>query len=198
MNAFKTFLYSAGGLLLILILLAVIPQLVSFLKKMKKKRKAKKEKMEVKKVVNKNKIEEKEAVKITRKGLLKALIVPFLLVVLLGLFLVFESQVVNFVKGYAIELVPINYVSLFTLIGLVFVINGLILDLKSRKKNNSLKSFVWIIHGLNFSLVALFYDFLNLTHVVLFGMRFSWLLVLLAGWELVILIGVFAGYKKVF
>ena len=198
MNAFKTFLYSAGGLLLILILLAVIPQLVSFLKKMKKKRKAKKEKMEVKKVVNKNKIEEKEAVKITRKGLLKALIVPFLLVVLLGLFLVFESQVVNFVKGYAIELVPINYVSLFTLIGLVFVINGLILDLKSRKKNNSLKSFVWIIHGLTFSLVALFYDFLNLTHVVLFGMRFSWLLVLLAGWELVILIGVFAGYKKVF
>jgi cation transport ATPase len=164
---------------------------------MKKKRKVKKEKIEVKGVVNKKKIEEKEAVKVTKKNLFRALIIPFFLVVLLGLFLVFESQVVNFVKGYAIELLPVNYVSLFILLGLIFVINGLILDLKSQK-NNNFKSFVWIIHGLVFSMVALFYDFLNLTHVVLFGMRFSWLLVLLAGWELVILIGVFSGYRKIF
>jgi cation transport ATPase len=198
MDAFKIFLSSAGGLLLILILLVVIPQFVSFLKKMKKKRKVKKEKIEVKGVVNKKKIEEKEAVKVTKKNLFRALIIPFFLVVLLGLFLVFESQVVNFVKGYAIELLPVNYVSLFILLGLIFVINGLILDLKSQKKNNNFKSFVWIIHGLVFSMVALFYDFLNLTHVVLFGMRFSWLLVLLAGWELVILIGVFSGYRKIF
>lgn len=189
MSALSTFIYSGGILLLALVLLFLVPKLRVFLKKRKEKEKKEKK--------HKNKIEKKIPVMIKKGILIKEIIASFILMVLLGLFLIFETNIVDFVKGYAIELAPINYVSLFTILGLIFITRGAILALRN-KKDNKLKSFVWLMQGFVLSMVALFYDFLNLGHVELFGTNFSWLIVLLAVWEVIVLVGIFRGYRKVF
>jgi cation transport ATPase len=181
------------ALLIVLILLFLMYKIHFF---SKKKTKEKDSKIEIKEVFNKKKIEEKGSVKVTKKNLIKSLVFPFGLFVLLWVFFIFEVQIVDFLRGFAIELAPIDYVNLFVILGLVFVINGLALDLKSKK--NKLDSFIWILHGLVFSLVSLFYELLNITHIFVFGFNLNWLVTLLVFWEAVILINIFAGYKKIF
>jgi len=163
----------------------------------KKKSKQKNSKVEIKEIVNKKKIEEKEAVKNTKKNLINSLGFPFMLFILLWLFFIFEVKIVDFVRGFAIELAPIDYVNLFIILGLIFVINGLAFDIKSEKRNK-LASFVWILHGLVFSLVALFYELMNMTHIFVFGITLNWLVTLLVFWEAAILINIFVCYKKGF
>lgn len=198
MSSLSMFMYTGGGLLLVLLLLFITPKIKDVLKKRKERSKIVKIKKEEYKRKLEKRIEKKIPTIIKRGILIKEMIASFILVVLLGLFLIFETNIVEFVKGYAIELAPVNYVSLFTILGLVFVVRGILLALRSKRvKNNSLKAFVWVMQGFALSMVALFYDFLNLGHVGLFGINFSWLIVLLAVWEIIVLVSIIWNYKKV-
>jgi hypothetical protein len=190
-------MYTGGILLIVLVLLFVVPKFNSFLKKRKEKMNKKRPK-ESKRVVEVKFVQKENFHKkpVKFRNVLSSLIVPFVLVVLLGLFMIFESQVVEFVRGYAIDLVPINYVSLFTLVGLIFITRGAILTL-GNKENKNLKSFVWIMHGFVLTVVALFYDLIHYTHIEFVGRSFSALLVLLVIWEVVSLVAIFRSYKKV-
>src|SRR6056297_943852 len=132
MNAFSVLLYSSMAFAVVLVSLFLIYGLHIF---SKKKSKQKDSKVEIKEIVNKKKIEEKEAVKNTKKNLINSLGFPFMLFILLWLFFIFEVKIVDFVRGFAIELAPIDYVNLFIILGLIFVINGLAFDIKSEKRN---------------------------------------------------------------
>jgi len=187
MSTFSTFIYTGGGLLLVLLLLFIIPKLKIFFKSRKRKEK---NVVEVKKEIHEKKII------VSKRSLIKVMIGPFVLVMLLGLFFIFEMKIVDFVKGYAIELFPINYVALFTILGLIFIAKGAILNLKSEQANN-LKAFIWIMQGFGLSMIALCYELFNSSHIVLFGMKFNFLMFLLVIWEFVVLVSIVGNYKKV-
>ena len=100
---------------------------------------------------------------------------------------------------------PINYVVLFLALGLIFLTKGSIIALRPGKKakvngNNNLVAYAWVIQGFVLSMVALFYGVMDWTHVALFGIKLSWLVVLLVIWEVLTIksiIRTFNGLKLV-
>jgi len=190
MGILNGMIYSGGILLLALVLLLVIPKIKLAFKKNKRQNK------EIVKVSETKKHIEEPIEKINKGRLGDILFLPSLIILFLTLFLLFEANVVEFVRGYAIELYPINYVSLFTILGLVFITKGSLLGLKSKKGEGKLKAFVWISQGFALTMVALIYELLNQTHVVLFNVNFSWLIVLLVIFEFFSIKSIINHFKK--
>lgn len=124
---------------------------------------------------------------IQNRELFGKVLLPVGLSFLLFLFLLFETQVLNWFQEGAISM-PINYVVLFLTLGLIFLIKGSIISLRSNKNakvkgNYNLVASAWMIQGFVLSMIALFYGVMDWTHVALFGIKLSWLVVLFVIWE---------------
>ena len=142
------------------------------------------------------------------RGLYKQFAFPFVLTILVFLFLFFETEILGF-----LGIAPFNQIVLFIVLGVVFLTKGATIALNTgvrnlvspkasdQKKdelneNSILVAFFWMIQGLVFSMVAISYEVINQTHVLLFGSMFSWLIVFLVAWEIVMFVNLVIVFRK--
>jgi hypothetical protein len=145
---------------------------------------------------------------ILERKLVKDFIWPFLVVVLVFLFLVFESSLLN-----SMGMVSFNHVNLLLALGLIFLVKGAVValgpsisEILHRKEvipnkieldeNSAMVAFVWIMQGFVFAMVALFSEIIAETHVMIVGSMFSWLVVLLVVWEAVMIVSTYNTFSR--